>query len=302
MIHCVVLVLKLAAFFYGVISWWLIKKFRNFKNYVYLNAVSANVFSFIVLSIGFNYIHTLKSWTIKSDWTQVLCISIIFHLFVYFKTVYNYWLVVICYMFYVDIVKVFNMDVQKKYLKSNLFAWAVPLLISVFVIIVILSESSQIQDKYPNVDFVLLFFVGSLVMPLMVNCLIYIRIVCSLLRCCNANEMTATDKWRRFYIVSLMFVMSDVIMVSGYILYFYFVSTNFSSETLIVFDIILYFLNSIALDVFLVVLKCNRELWREYFVNRSRLRSLEQTHRCRDNITMHEVSHRDLVEDGVTSS
>lgn len=52
---------------------------------------------------------------------------------VFLTTVYNYWLVVMCYeyMFHVDIVKMFDSDSirKRKYLISTIFAWGVPLIV-----------------------------------------------------------------------------------------------------------------------------------------------------------------------------
>lgn len=48
----IIYALTIAAFIYGVTSWCLIKKFRNYRNFVFLNAILPNLllFSFIFVN------------------------------------------------------------------------------------------------------------------------------------------------------------------------------------------------------------------------------------------------------------
>ncbi|KAH9643946.1 hypothetical protein HF086_016496 [Spodoptera exigua] len=103
---------------YGILSWCLIKKFRNFKNYVFLSGTLVNVIrlSLLAATVMHRDLNTLKFAFSKLIFMSNLSL-------IYFSTVYNNWMVVMCYMLYVDIVKVFKKDFKKKYVQVTLLTW-----------------------------------------------------------------------------------------------------------------------------------------------------------------------------------
>uniref|UniRef100_A0A2A4JP70 Uncharacterized protein n=1 Tax=Heliothis virescens TaxID=7102 RepID=A0A2A4JP70_HELVI len=51
LVEYLVLVLTLAAFLYGVLSWCLIAKFRHFRNFVYINAIVSSLLRLVTVSL-----------------------------------------------------------------------------------------------------------------------------------------------------------------------------------------------------------------------------------------------------------
>lgn len=252
------LVLTILALIYGVTSWCFMKKFRSYRNFVNLNAILANFLLNLLATIA-NY----------DDDFGFKAPNWLFELFsypcLYFTTVRSFWLVVICHMFYVDFVKVFNDPVQKRFLKSSLFAWGIPLLIT--------GMSTLISAD--------LIFMHVTKLVLSLNCILYIVIVYSLYRSFNTSDQTAANIWRRLYIATLIFILSDLIMF----LYFIIVLPVFHSEIVLTLGVLLMRLNVIILDVFIVFVKSNRELWYQLYVNRSLARHRNHDiHRIREII------------------
>ena len=106
---------------YGVISWWLIKKFRNYRNFVFLSAILANflvALAIIFLSYLRRYLYTITD-TLAYRHFVVIHDLLLF----YITTVKIYWLLVICHMFYAKVVK---RHTKRRYFKSSLFAWGLP--------------------------------------------------------------------------------------------------------------------------------------------------------------------------------
>ncbi|CAH1643951.1 unnamed protein product [Spodoptera littoralis] len=113
-------------FIIGVVSWILIKKFRHFRNYIFLSIIFNNIVNLLMTDL----IKMIK----KSDRLEINMTGGV--LFLYFRMSAYCWLTILCWIFYVDLVKVFNTEVSKKYLKISLFAWGVPIVITVFSTVV----------------------------------------------------------------------------------------------------------------------------------------------------------------------
>lgn len=249
-VEYIVLVLTLAAFLYGVISWCLIKKFRHFRNFVYLEAIGSSLLRLTTVSIvipGVMQVIVIDDEQIMDIWRYICA---------YFTTVQNYWLLVICYIFYVDIVKVFRGHVNRKYLKASLFAWGLPF-ITFLLYYIFIKFNKKILPSGSSSDLVANYVeVFIIISPLIFNCFIYIVVVFSLCRCFNPSGSTSTNNWRRFYIASLLFVLSDVIVLSSFI--WDILSLSFFIRA------VMSKLQQIVIDLFLPVVRSNRELWREY--------------------------------------
>lgn len=233
------LALTIAALAYGVTSWIILKKFRHYRNYVFLNLILQNFFTFIFYygaSIMVTFMSTL----------------IILGIFLYLAAAKLFWMIVICHMFYVDIVKVFDGHIRRKYLKSALFGWGASLIYSITQIGMNFLTGSMI------VSFLLMLF------PLILNTILYFVTICSLFRSSNASANTRSNKCRLFFIASLIFMLSDGLLISTFLL------QHFKSSRMMKF--ITSFPNrlttSIILNIYLVVVKGNRELWYEFYVKK----------------------------------
>ena len=258
--HYCHIALCLVTFIYGVTSWYLIRKFRNFNNYVYLSAILVNILRLTVLSL--TLIHCENNIT---DFRQ--CLGFYGRAaFIYLTTVYNYWLIVMCYMFYVDIVKVFDKNIGKKYLKSSLFAWAVPLLILIicgFILVII----EIVQKGHDEVMFLLFVtictYITSNLLPSVFNLTLFIKVVYSLYfsKDTETSVVFKQDKTRRLSVATAMFILSNVFM-------FTFILWDVFDLSIFVRGVTLS-IQMIALAFFVPLVKSNRRLWYEFYKNRS---------------------------------
>lgn len=237
------IVVSLLILIYGVTSWCLIKKFRTFKNYAYINAILAAWLRILVTTVD-----KLSLFSKENAFNN----TIFDFIFGYLMTVQWSWLVVICYIFYMEIVKVFNMEIRRKFLKSTIVTWVLALFTTAYV---------TVQLIY-FWDSVFLFSLSIIIvaLPLIINVVLYFFIIGSLC-CCSRGNASTTGNCRRFYIATLIFIFSDLIIFFG-------IALTEVVNTLYIVDALLSCSQIIILDVFLPLLRSNRELWREYFRRR----------------------------------
>lgn len=226
-----VFVLSTFTFFVGVSSWILVKKFRHFKNYLFLTIVFNNI-DFVVEDVR----------ETESVWLQIMYGL----LFLYFKTTANCWLLRLCYEFYVDLVKVFSGDIKKKYIKSNLFAWGPPFLIIAFT-----------AGVMPNLDSsgrTAVIYISSLFLILFVYFLIYLRVLYDLLK----TDVHSGSEWgRRVGVASVIFLISgSLLLVLPLRLFFNF--PDFLS-------IVVVFLQQVVMDLYFFIVRFNRTVWKKYY-------------------------------------
>ena len=252
--HYVYFGITMTSFTYGVTSWFLIKKFRKFNNYVYTSAVFVNILRLTLMSV-----------------TDVICHEVFqsqthFFLFVYITTVYNYWLLVMCYMFYVDIVKVFHKNVTRKFLKFTIFAWGVPAVVIIILrLIFLIVERTFEGDKEVKLlqFFSTVTFVSCNILPLIINFCIFMKLVYNLFFCKTSNNNVVPqnerlkENLRRLFTATVMFML-----------------ININVLTLVIWEIlnaafpmraITLYLQIIVLALFFPLLKSNRALWGDYF-------------------------------------
>lgn len=254
--HYVQLAVTLFSFIYGVTSWCLIKKFRIFNNYVYINVILVNLIRLIVMSLPLvNYMYIavfLRSRALH------------FFIFMFLSAVFNYWLVVMCYMFYVDIVKVFNGDIKRRYMKSFLFAWGVPSITFLMGRLILLFNDKE-EFAVIFVDFGI--FVICNVLPAVINLALFIKLVFSLFPYKNTNAcVTLPKNERRRQILSrlctatAMFALSNIFVLMMLIwdcLQFALLKRAFT-----------FCLQIVILALFVPLVKSNRILWYDYYKNR----------------------------------
>lgn len=180
-----------------------------------------------------------------------LIFAVFYYIGLHCLTVQFHWLLVICYILYEDIVKVFQDYIRKRYLKSCLFAWCLPVLMTLFCRLVI-------PSLFHNNNLGTWIELGFLFLPLIINAIIYIKLVISLLCNCHAGANTANNKWRRFYMVTLIFVLSDVTVLSAFTLHNYFPPPP-------ILQTVLMNLQTITIDLFFPIFKRNRTSWHDYF-------------------------------------
>lgn len=239
---------------FGVVSWVLIKKIRSLKNYVFLSTMFVTVLNFF--AIGFNafkYFETLS----QSDELFYL-ITLYECVIIYLRLVVSFWLLVLCCLFYVDIVKVFKVDITRRFLKSTLFAWGVPFIITLVFSALVPITLYNIDKHNSRPDILLVVNIVLIFIPTIVNVGIYIRVLISLFKANNVSG--ATFEVRRVYIATLIFVLSGIIFLLVPIF-----SLIEPSNLVLAF---VEYAQIVTLDVYFLIVKSNRTVWKEYFVNR----------------------------------
>lgn len=237
----------------------MITKFRHFKNYVFLNAILGTIFSFISFLLDFS-----ASQPKPGSLQYMVLLYLLDFLRTYFKLVAHCWLLVLCCIFYLDIVQVFNTHVSRRYLKSALFAWGVPLIL--FIIYSLSLPllgwllSKHFENETMKVISKILFFLDIFVIfvPLVINVLIYIRVLIELFNTTNVPKSAINS--RRFYIATLIFLLSGVIFLISPLWLFV--------EPPDVIITVIDYLPSISMDVYFLIVKSNRDLWLEFYVKR----------------------------------
>lgn len=186
-----------------------------------------------------------------------------FFLLYFLIYVRNLWLLVICHMFYLDFVKVFNGHIHRRYLKSSIFAWGFGFLAtSIYCIVSCFYPISTTALTTSHQSLGIIFNTnGSQIFPLLANCCFYVIIVCSLCRSLNTNT---NNIWRRLYLATLIFALSDIIMLSQYFLSIF--GNFYECTTPFLIDTFLDNLNAIILPFFLVFVKTNREILYDFYV------------------------------------
>ncbi|KAH9643945.1 hypothetical protein HF086_016495 [Spodoptera exigua] len=252
------LAVSLTSFLFGVISWSLIRKFRNINNYVFLNAGFANVVRLVIVSTTILH-RGLKIF--NDDLVSVIILS-------YVTMVYKYCLVVICYMFYIDIVQVFHKDVKRKYMKVALFTWGVPIILTSLAAIFVAITLYVIED--PAAEFILMFIIMIITitcnaLPAVVNSIIFIKIIWTLFYkkpdgAVLSRTEICKDKLRRLCLAIVLFVLSNLIVTT--------LATWEVFEVIFIREFVTSALQIVIVSLFLLLSKSNRALWREYIKKR----------------------------------
>ena len=237
---------------YGATSWWVIKKFRNYQNFVFFNIILSN-FLFVLIGVISYFVFSNR---LISQYVALQQFTIVnYFLFLYIGTVKIFWFIVMCHMFCVDIVKVFSGRIHRRYFKSVLFAWGLPFIISVFYMYTT-SATFRLNSNAGQL------FVYSFVLPLILISLLYIITVCTLLSSSKTTSQIATSKWRRLYIATLIFILTYTLM------FYSDVFKTFVPPTMQIFELFKLIIDPLLTYIYFVAVKRNRLLCYEFYVNK----------------------------------
>lgn len=221
----------------GLLSWAIIKKFRHFKNFVFLNIIFLNILN---VELTFLYEYMFKEIKLAA-----LKLALGFS-FLFVKVSINCWLFILCYVFYRDLVKVFSSDISWRYLKSNLFGWGVPLTVSIWCVFVMphIEKSGRITAP---------LFITVMLTPLVVNLFIYLRVVYALLK---TDVLVIRNKSQRIQVSTIIFFVSGMLMLLMPLRIY----MNFPNWLII----ILGHLQAVAMDFYFFFIRLNRTVWMNY--------------------------------------
>ena len=135
-----------------------------------------------------------------------------------------------------------------------MFKVGLPFITSVVYIYIVSADI----DFYSNAGEVIVY---SFVLPLILISLLYIITVCTVLFNSNAGD-TSTSKWRRLCIATLLFVLSNTLMFYPDVFGNFIPATTFN-----LYEIISRIIEPLSTYIYFVLVKRNRVLWYEFYVN-----------------------------------
>lgn len=230
-------------FIVAVVSWIKIPRWRTFQNFLYFKIIICCNMTYLVLPLIKNltklFVTDINSFNMYWRYPKV-----------FFQDAFVCWLFIISVYTYMQIVKVFSVDVTRKRVKSAYFAWGVTLLNSLFRLCYIGTES----------NFWMVFPVLIVFFLIVCNLIIYVRLIYSLF-----YEITYEYKQKR-QVATLTFLISGFMMLPTMI---FDVCTllngeNKSFKTSAALKYI-YNAQKIMLNLIFLLLKSNRAMWREFF-------------------------------------
>lgn len=258
-------------------SWIILPKWRTFKNYVYLN---------IIISFCAVFFLPIALFLI-SDFNDYYNFTYIFvDLSINFFTFSSCcWLMVLSMVFYADLVKVFGGNTTRKYLKSNAFAWGMPAAVTAVKIVdkIVLHDQSQAINYWDIFHEVYLYEElgqnGISIVLLLVNLLVYVKVVLSLLKYSNLRK-SRRNQGMKIQVATLAFVMSGVLLMISILMTLLMLLGDCEMYYLYPLSLAIWGLQTSVINVCCMMARSNRRLWHDYFQNR-----------YREHLILNEVSH-----------
>lgn len=225
-------VLSLVTCVFALISWIMIPKWRTFKNYVFVNLI-------LSYTLSYTFFFT-KIFDITNDYVYIFVCS------------FSCWLFIGSIVFYMDIVKVFSVEVTRKKIKSTIFAWGAPLLN--YLLNVIDKELFRISEMFSSNKNSFYF----VLLMLFCNFLIYLRVLYSLFRVSGLRSTSRTRIKQKVQVATFTFLMSGSMTLPA-LLVEEFGVTLYSA----IVSGTIPFIQTIAISTCFLMLKSNRTMWRE---------------------------------------
>lgn len=229
------------------ISWIKIPQWRTFKNFIYLNLI----FCYAVL---YFFAMSPNSCSI----TSLICPYVP----ALFMDSFICWLFIASVVSYMDIVKVFSVNVTRKRLKCSLFAWGMPASIILLSIIV-----DYLGPAIYQLIVIVIFTSCFIPIILLSNLFIYIKVLYSLFKV--ARCINNTRYKQKVQVATFTFFMSGSMMLPVIVIPFF---PCVSKSKCFLHEFIIYILiivQTIIINVCFLMLKSNRNIWRQHCCNKS---------------------------------
>lgn len=235
------LLLSAATLIFGLASWILISQWRTFKNYVFLNLI----FMIAVVCICFYLVG-------NADISCSLLVAYVMSLIITSR-----WMLVATVMFYIDIVKVFTADVERKYLYTNIFVWLVPPFETVAVF-------TTAIKYYENEEIIQYYTISVVVVTLLAAILFYIKVLYTLVLSILEPMTRHTETKRN--IVQKIILSTAACITSGITSFLPVMLGDIIFHDYIIGNVtrLVSLLNIIGIIVFYLAMKDHREAWVEY--------------------------------------
>lgn len=232
-----VVILCTVTVIFGIVSWTILVKWRQFRNYVFVNVclagglTSLSPFLVSLLGVFLSYIFLIISLSSFIIWLLITSIT-----------------------FYVDVVKVFSYNYNHIYLKSCIFAWGMPTVL-------------MFMDYYVHEsDLHILTF--SLRFMSLISIVLYVRVLYKLMQRTKLRGTSQMNIWNKIKMTTFIFFVSGCAMS----LPVHLASVLNSIEISYSLIIIIFLLQLILTNVLFLMMRSHRIHWKEYLTQR-RLRN-----------------------------
>lgn len=266
---CLLMALTLTVFIVGVASWIKFKNIRTLKNYVFLNIMFSRVLMFVAFS--FNFYGLLKYFEERIDGVTSLTLVLIYDFFLsYFVLVFTFRVLVLSCIFYVDIVKVFNANITRRYSKSSLFAWGIPIIIVLVVCVLTPLFFYILEDYFSKETLDMVLYISTymetvvLLFPLVIGIVIYIKVLITLFKTAKVNKTSVRSS--QVYVATMIFLFSGAVLFIEPLIDLF--------ETSMIFGEILGSSHIVAIDVYFLIVKSNRIVWQDYYTTLLKTKTL----------------------------
>lgn len=226
---------------FGALSWTLLPKWRQFRNYVFINASLASG-TYLILNSGYIDTDTFLNYIADVCDNALPC-----------------WLVLIAYSFYMNVVKIFSHHPDHVYLYANAFGWAVPAL---FCACDILLDNDDSEEEY-NDGFLVIEYTE--IVSSIINLIMYSRVLYVLKASGNIRSSSKVSSWQRLRIATVIFVTSGVAI---YIPLLILDRIDLKPE-LYSLPTFVYLIQLCLMEVMFLMLKCHWVLWKEFLYKQS---------------------------------
>lgn len=234
-IHTFASIVSLIALVYGISTWLVLPRSRTFHNYVYLNSIFAL---------------TLVLWLTFLSLIDILGDNAIYFI-LFFEFGFLSWVAVAFILIYRDIVIVFANDVSRKMLKCNLFAWGLPL-------------ATLTGLLSTGIYYFALWYALVLCVVLVVEVFLYVNVLYSLFKGSKVRG-SVNNHCRRMQVATFTFFMGGIPIILEIAIAQQPLSMALSNGEVVSLLIeILLLTPTIVYNVFFIVMKSNRCLWREW--------------------------------------
>lgn len=230
-------------FILTLISWIRIPKWRNFKNYIYVN-LGISRFIYYVLVFG----------------------SVLFGI-VYCSFVFYLWVLILSIKVYTDLVEIFQINITRIFLKSSIFAWGIPLFIEF---------GYNIIASYHEVYIANVGIETAILILLLINFTLYIKVVYSLSKFNPLNDRAS--RCRKIEIATLSFFICGMPWMISFSLDYPTIFIEYNENVTLKINTIssvVFSAQNIIFKLCFCLLKSNRELWSEFFERKRRTRRID---------------------------
>lgn len=257
-----------------ILLWLKIAEWHKFSNYVFLN---------LTLAFTVRYFTPILPY-ILHIYRLIDSYDFVYKTFYYLFTFFGYslccWLTVMSVVIYNNIVKIYNSDMDKKYLMSSLFAWGLPLIITLWRYVYENYLALTFKRRFNSLLFYIVFHTKYLSLLIVIlNVLVFVRVLISLLRRSNLRSTNRNTFRQKLQVVIFAFISSGIIMMLNLIIQFS-ISLSKGFDLYLIPSMPLSFiaivlvvefvgiLQMLLLSVFVLFSKSNRQIYRQYFRNR----------------------------------